>query len=683
MNIGADMNVREIQERLNRAGAIAAGNIDQPSPDEEPSKWAVYADSVFRERLKLIKGSRKQASAELSDIGGEALELRKAAVTRFALDHAERLGGKYPEINIAGELIRLNAPCGAESFSELNRTRHIELAAAICILDALKQSGKLDDALPYLPENRDQLDRVDMPDIADSVHPDDLIRGMLYAVHYRKSDEPGDSMLLSAGAAEDSDDRRNFDAIINLLGEDITDDARRQIIDAVEKLAERRLSELAIHRRELKVLAEKEIKACDTYLELCGGSVINPLQSPVDPEDAANILREALEAEAEARKSGEALDEKLYELESCYLSLQSAPVEDISCISDPYTACLGFISLLDSGSDCIHIYNIPYQVMARVCFELPWSIDGSGDPERDDMNIAPEFIEAAKKNPEKYIRPYSESILNRRIVKQPFTDSTEDRISFARLVYLTSGMMPPRGLPELSYIKALLEDSGLSGSEIDILYEYLTLAYYVARRDEDYIFIDEEEEDAAPAPSEQESPDLEQVREQKREIKALKALINKLEHRVRKSGEALQIADENLNRANAELAELRSMIRKADKTDADYTVTVEFPYTVKKRTVVFGGHESWSKAIRPLLNDVRFVETSAQPNPVMIRNAEVVWIQTNAMSHANFYKIIDIVRKHDIELRYFKYASAEKCAEQLALEDALLSGDAAEHAEQA
>ena len=111
------------------------------------------------------------------------------------------------------------------------------------------------------------------------------------------------------------------------------------------------------------------------------------------------------------------------------------------------------------------------------------------------------------------------------------------------------------------------------------------------------------------------------------------------------------------------------MIRENDNSDNEYSVTVTFPYTARKRAVVFGGHSSWLKAIRPLLPNVRFVEPSAQPNTGLIMNADVIWIQTNAMSHSDFYKIIDIVRKHNIELRYFKYASAEKCAEQVALDD--------------
>ena len=50
-------------------------------------------------------------------------------------------------------------------------------------------------------------------------------------------------------------------------------------------------------------------------------------------------------------------------------------------------------------------------------------------------------------------------------------------------------------------------------------------------------------------------------------------------------------------------------------------------------------------------------------------NCEVVWLQTNALGHSGYYKVIDIVRRNHIKVCYFSYASAEKCAEQFALED--------------
>ena len=69
-----------------------------------------------------------------------------------------------------------------------------------------------------------------------------------------------------------------------------------------------------------------------------------------------------------------------------------------------------------------------------------------------------------------------------------------------------------------------------------------------------------------------------------------------------------------------------------------------------------------------LTGDIRFMdrEQSILDENVM-RNADVVWIQPNAISHSKYYKIIGQIRKHDIPVRYFLYASARKCAEQVAL----------------
>ncbi|MDD3409192.1 MAG: hypothetical protein PHY12_00115 [Eubacteriales bacterium] len=134
--------------------------------------------------------------------------------------------------------------------------------------------------------------------------------------------------------------------------------------------------------------------------------------------------------------------------------------------------------------------------------------------------------------------------------------------------------------------------------------------------------------------------------------------------------------NERLRQQNIEMAEelnaLRNVVfsrmtgkeNKIDKTDA-----IAFPYTVQHRVVVFGGHDTWSKAIRSMLKNVRFVERNAQPNRDMIKKADVVWIQVNALGHKHYHNIMDAARAHGVPVRYFAYASAEKCARQVVEED--------------
>lgn len=105
------------------------------------------------------------------------------------------------------------------------------------------------------------------------------------------------------------------------------------------------------------------------------------------------------------------------------------------------------------------------------------------------------------------------------------------------------------------------------------------------------------------------------------------------------------------------------------ETDVDSGPTVELPWQVKRQVVAFGGHDSWLKAVKPLLPGARFDGREILPDLNAVRSADVVWIQPNALSHKYYYRIIDAARKGGVLVRYFVSASAKKCAVQLALDE--------------
>lgn len=71
-----------------------------------------------------------------------------------------------------------------------------------------------------------------------------------------------------------------------------------------------------------------------------------------------------------------------------------------------------------------------------------------------------------------------------------------------------------------------------------------------------------------------------------------------------------------------------------------------------------------------MLPAVRFINADAYNfNPEIVRNADIVWIQTNCLSHTQFSSISRIARQYGIQLRFFTFSSAGKCAEQLVAED--------------
>lgn len=92
---------------------------------------------------------------------------------------------------------------------------------------------------------------------------------------------------------------------------------------------------------------------------------------------------------------------------------------------------------------------------------------------------------------------------------------------------------------------------------------------------------------------------------------------------------------------------------------------------MKSRLVVYGGHDTWLKAMKGYVNgDIRFIDKDQGIlDRSVIRNADAVWIQHNALSHKQYYAVIDEVRKWDKPVHYFMYASAKKCVEQIAREE--------------
>ena len=123
-----------------------------------------------------------------------------------------------------------------------------------------------------------------------------------------------------------------------------------------------------------------------------------------------------------------------------------------------------------------------------------------------------------------------------------------------------------------------------------------------------------------------------------------------------------------------ELADLRELAYNLennlfydDNNEQATETDIKFPYSPKLRTVIFGGHDSFLREIRQKLPDVTYVSTRLYNfDPSIIRNADVVWIQNNAISHSQYWRAIDIAKKYNVQLRYFTYASAHKCAITLA-----------------
>ncbi|MEE3487372.1 MAG: hypothetical protein VZT48_04620 [Bulleidia sp.] len=98
--------------------------------------------------------------------------------------------------------------------------------------------------------------------------------------------------------------------------------------------------------------------------------------------------------------------------------------------------------------------------------------------------------------------------------------------------------------------------------------------------------------------------------------------------------------------------------------------TVQLPYEVQKKTIVFGGHPAFISGMQNLLKgSVRFIDTNKGFDTAVIEEADMIWLQTNSMSHSAYYRIMNVVRGSDVALQYFTLAGTRSCAVQLALLD--------------
>ncbi len=84
-----------------------------------------------------------------------------------------------------------------------------------------------------------------------------------------------------------------------------------------------------------------------------------------------------------------------------------------------------------------------------------------------------------------------------------------------------------------------------------------------------------------------------------------------------------------------------------------------------KKICVFGGHESWKKGIENTFPKFRFVNYEKNYSDDLVKNSDEVWIQSNAIKHSFYKKVIAAVRRWKKPCQYFQCAGVQKCAEQI------------------
>ena len=353
-------------------------------------------------------------------------------------------------------------------------------------------------------------------------------------------------------------------------------------------------------------------------------------------------------------------------------------------IGDPYAMCFAFMSLLDKGSDLPWCYCAGVNLHACYAAELPWPRmkfnhynDGiwyHSDSSTEGFAFGPDETTFPKK-----IRiPEMDDWYKLQFEDKMAEDSDDvEKFNLAQVVYEVTGCIMPRRMDR--YIPALktLDRYGIRGKKALPLL-YCMSIFGEARHRSQLLLLDRlleslQTDSESEAPAEESSEELNaQIRSLQEEVKRLKQVAYEAGREARDEKARNEALTQKAALDAQELHDLRELVFNQQANESGEEVPakgIQFPHRTSSRIVAFGGHDSWAKEIKPKLPDVRFINREMVPNADLIRRADVIWIQANALSHGFYYKIIDEARKYDIPVRYFSHASATKCAEQIVADE--------------
>lgn len=636
------------------------------------------------------------------------------------------------EFDYDGEWIKLNIPT-VPPFNDGEKKFNYSLAAAIWLLDAIRANHKIDDALAILPRDTEKLASVKIPSCTSPCYSEAVIRSMVYVILHRNEDCVGidkpeksplefpvtDSYTATGMQHQNVDSRNLFDSLMEMIPPKTIYGAVNSYSVQVRKTLSRYysgLSKLLKQKRKYQEAIENLIQKIDKLnaeaatLSQKSKSMVKAKAVPLAMNNIAGIDTRSemtiqlgsimgrgqniiTQIETNRKKISQVesqIKDFLYDSVECSYWSKDAWAEKYSeeiaeQVSgfetvDPYEICFAFYYLLDKGEYLPWLYYPSSVLLSYAATQLPWC---GGDIKKyldsTDTTSADVYEKTVKLNlHEDNLTRDSESIPVRWNALSLILEDPEEgtvRFSPSTAIYsLTNGTIVPRNSADVDELYDSFSDAGV-GDDGDI-------ALYSA-----YVSVLSNLKDRIDFPdSGDRDKDKQEIARLKAQCDAYESELEQLKAECEKKRQAVYKADKTIaelenqiekdtserQKEKQELNDLRELVyaltndAASDGKEPAKTQT-EFPYHTAKKHIVYGGHPTWLKAIRPMVPDVKFVE--GFPSTEQIKGAEIVWLQTNYLSHKAFYKIIDIVRSKNIPLRYFTSASATKCAEQLVKAD--------------
>ena len=345
---------------------------------------------------------------------------------------------------------------------------------------------------------------------------------------------------------------------------------------------------------------------------------------------------------------------------------------------EPYLVYFMTLYLADKNDDIA--WSMPAIVLKEAAeSQLPWAYGtftkgaSDGGAAEDDDSFESRAEERVTE--EMLERIYEGDHINRFQNKYSFVDEGETRFSetdasLNQLIYFLSGRIPPRNSAILKGASENISTVELAGADTEMLRKGLAMAAVLKQRNdianELQFFADIDEENKKELPkqtmalSAKIAEQNDTIRRQAKEIAGLKTQAHAMERHISEATRKAHDAELAKEKYRSELAEMREamfamMNEKAnsqeEQTDAKDSENI-LPYEVKRKTLVFGGNESWVKHMKTHLSgNIRWFERNTVPNKEAVKNADVVWLQIHSMGHSDYYNIINVTDNNpDIEV---------------------------------
>lgn len=670
-------------ERLDRI----SGFIDQDLVEEMIENLLDKEDfSTPSKRKRLVEDSFAKvwkAFRQLGRAGGPVYEKQRKKAILNAIEKVVRLCEGQNVLALEKDFVFFES-MGLLTYEGLEATEYVPMAAALWILDKLRMSGKLGEAFRFLPASMDDIWDIWIP--TDFYHPcydNDLIQSAAHVVCMSNSREK---------------EAEQFRALMGLLDPERVSAAVDRFHSLQWKAIEAAMKGEGLFDREAVRLAD-EIRSLNMAENAL---VVRSANGRETVEKKKELSRQFLDND-DARREFHMHFEKYFGCGNRKVMgmRQLGRLMDVH-VQDPFEICFAMEYLLGMDDESIWLMRSGTTAIKAACRLLPWhgfdedSYMDEDNPDHEDQDEDDWDLGAMTFNENGWLdreAPPEKTDIYR-------LDGLGGKNAAQRIYALSRGIVPvgmhPFEAERESMKKENVENADLVAdwSEILFLASFQAQASNLSRGrwswepEEEANDIEEEtdsdEEEGLFPSTEPDSGSIEdsayatelkkaekELENARRQIKNLRRTLS--ESRRDFSTEMAKAERElrTLRMEHRELADLRELVfNRENAVHVKDTEEIPFPYETKKRTVVFGGHDTFLKAIRLLLPNVKFVDTANYGfDPEIVRNADVVWIQTNCISHSQYGNILRLTRQNGIQLRYFAYASAKECARQLVLED--------------